>query len=231
MPGEGNPKKRKDAYQTALDLAVQQFRGKTAAEMEERAGAVVDGPPGSLTIPFLDATFRVSEEGSRIVRVEDGADAKPVEKILILHYLATAKGSPPGGTAIAFREIPGGAFYHTTYHAHTVLELVRAFGNDDSLFETACAALGAVREEGSGVRMGFKAFPRVPVTLGYWAGEEDMPAGAQVLFDASIVDYLPLEDIAVLGETLTHRVLEKAGRESAVSLYEYGDKPGCGQAR
>ncbi|MHC4601516.1 MAG: DUF3786 domain-containing protein, partial [Planctomycetota bacterium] len=63
----------------------------------------------------------------------------------------------------------------------------------------------------------------VPVTLTYWAGEEEMPPGAQLLFDASVVHYLPTEDIAVLGETLVSRVLETAGRGGDAALYEYGD--------
>jgi hypothetical protein len=214
---------RETAYQAALDRARGDYARVDKAKAADLAQAVFDAVRDVVTVPFIGTAFEVSQEGMRIIQADDGRDARPVEQILILHYLATASGRPPAGRAVAFREIPGGAFYHTTFHAHTVMELIRAFGNDEALFEKASMGLGAVREAGSGVRMRFEAFPRVPVTLCYWAGEEEMPAGAQVLFDVSVTAYLPLEDIAVLGETLVHRVLIRAGAGGAASLYEYGE--------
>jgi hypothetical protein len=42
------------------------------------------------------------------------------------------------------------------------------------------------------------AFPRVPVTLVLWKGDEEVAPAGNVLFDGNIPDYLPTEDVAAL---------------------------------
>jgi len=38
----------------------------------------------------------------------------------------------------------------------------------------------------------------VPITFVLWRGDEEIPPSGNVLFDASIPSYLPVEDIAVV---------------------------------
>jgi hypothetical protein len=52
-----------------------------------------------------------------------------------------------------------------------------------------------------------KAFPRVPLTVVLWKGDEEFPAAASILFDSSITDYLPVEDIIELSETTVWRLV------------------------
>jgi len=211
-----------DSYRDALEAALEGYRNKVPEAMARNAGAGFDPASSDISLEFMGIALLVSADGERIRRESDGDEPGVMEKILVLHYLSTASGEPPAGREMAFREIPGGAFYNATFHSHTVVDLVKAFGNDEDLFKSAANSLGAREVEGSGIRMRFEALPRVPVILSYWPGEEEMPAGAQVLFDASVTGYLPLEDIAVLGESLVHRVVEAGGRGGGVSLYEYG---------
>jgi hypothetical protein len=212
----------KKSYSDALDEALKAFRARDGADAAEKAGASHDAGNGETTLALMGNTFLVSAGGDCVVFEEGRGEARPLEKIIILHYLGWATGAPLENRPVAFREIPGCAFYNTTFHAHTVMALIRAFGNDEESFEKACASLGGVRTPGSGLSMTIPALPRVPVTLTYWAGEEEMPPGAQLLFDGSVVHYLPTEDIAVLGESLVNRVLEVVGKGRDGSLYEYG---------
>jgi hypothetical protein len=41
----------------------------------------------------------------------------------------------------------------------------------------------------------------------YWLGDEDFPPSARVLFDASAGQHLPTDAFALLGSTLTHRLI------------------------
>ncbi len=217
------PKSADESYRPALQEALQAYCRRDPAEAAEAAGAVFDPAGLSVELALIGTRYRILDKGERILRPDASAEAPAAVKILLLHYLASATGAPLTGRSVAFRELPGGAFYSTTFQAHTVTVLLQAFGNDDVAFRSACMALGAVEKEGSGTPMRFQALPRVPVTLSYWPGEEEMPPGAQILFDASVRAYLPLEDVAVLGETLAHRVVEQGGRGGSVALYEYGD--------
>jgi len=42
----------------------------------------------------------------------------------------------------------------------------------------------------------------------YWQGDEDFPSTCQVLFDASASHYLPTDAYAILGSTLTRRLIK-----------------------
>ncbi|MHC4779755.1 MAG: DUF3786 domain-containing protein [Planctomycetota bacterium] len=209
----------KKSYGDALSEALKSFELRDPADAAEKAGAEIDGR--EIRLRMLGTEYGVDFGGREIHHRPGGEEAKPVQKILLLHYLATASGVPLTDRYVAFREVPGCAFYNTTFHAHTVMALIKGFGNSDSDFQKACEVLGGERTSGSGLSMVLPALPRVPITLTYWAGEEEMPPGAQLLFDASVVDYLPTEDIAVIGETIAHRVLEVAGKGGDAALYQY----------
>jgi hypothetical protein len=51
------------------------------------------------------------------------------------------------------------------------------------------------------------ALPRVPMTYILWKGDEEFPAAVQLLFDKSVEGYLSLEDIVVVGEMATSRLI------------------------
>ena len=56
----------------------------------------------------------------------------------------------------------------------------------------------------------FPVLPRVPVQLIFWQGDEELPPESTILFDATISDYLPAEDIAVLSGMLVYRIISMA---------------------
>jgi hypothetical protein len=45
-----------------------------------------------------------------------------------------------------------------------------------------------------------------------WEGDDEFPPNAQLLFDASVGHYLSLEDIVVLGQMTTRRMLHSSGK-------------------
>ncbi|MFC2012471.1 DUF3786 domain-containing protein, partial [Chloroflexota bacterium] len=51
------------------------------------------------------------------------------------------------------------------------------------------------------------AFSRVPVTIVLWQGDEELAPQGNMLFDASISDYLSTEDVTVLCEIITWRLI------------------------
>jgi hypothetical protein len=59
-----------------------------------------------------------------------------------------------------------------------------------------------------------QAFPYLPEQYVLWEGDEEFPPSVQVLFDASVDHYLSLEDIVVLGQMATGRLLHR----SAISI-------------
>jgi hypothetical protein len=56
----------------------------------------------------------------------------------------------------------------------------------------------------------FVALPRVPMAVVVWAGDDEGPGQARVLFDAHAGRCLPAEDLAGLGGQLAYRLVAAA---------------------
>jgi len=41
-----------------------------------------------------------------------------------------------------------------------------------------------------------------------WRGDEDLAPNGNILFDANVPDYLPTEDVAVVSETITWKLVK-----------------------
>ena len=51
-----------------------------------------------------------------------------------------------------------------------------------------------------------------PSSMSSGEGDEEFPPSAQLLFDSSVDHYLPLEDIVVLGQITTGRLISLSNR-------------------
>jgi hypothetical protein len=118
-------------------------------------------------------------------------------RTLLLHYLATADGSPIEGVLASFRELPGGQVYYAPFQARVTGPLVARFGAAPADLVRAGIALGgrpcALGEGG----VELDVLPRLPVSFGVWSGDEEVSASGVVLFDRSAPHYLSLEDLVV----------------------------------
>ena len=138
----------------------------------------------------------------------EGTDELPLrEKILVLHYLAQAKGTAPTGTLITYRDLPGGVVYFPTFSKRTTDQLARRFGRGPALLVEASRTLGGREIDYGDAGVVINGFSRVPVTLVLWKGDEELAPQLNLLFDANITDYLESEDATVLCEVLTWKLV------------------------
>ena len=129
---------------------------------------------------------------------------------MILHYLLKAPGAPPVGQWITFREIPSGEFYYSAFVQRAKEPLVKTFGHRPRLLAELGVQQGGVKREEGDVCICFQAFPKIPVCLILWAGDDEFPPDGNVLFDASIVRYLIAEDVAVLAGMVVYPLIGMA---------------------
>jgi hypothetical protein len=54
----------------------------------------------------------------------------------------------------------------------------------------------------------FKLFPRLPVALIHWRGDDELPSYSKILYDVSASNYMPTHGLAALTEFLIHRLVE-----------------------
>lgn len=196
------------------------IREKMIAQVAEMRAAVRNGDPSAYAaktgMEFRDGLLRVKFYGESytisfpelIVRDEaTGKECGLNRTAMFLFYLQNADGAPLEGKWIAFRDLPGGMFYHKAYQGYSGDRLAKAIDNHIGVFERAAKVLSGMKLELGDAAFAFEALPRVRVAAVYYAGDEDFPASANVLFDSSIVHYLPTEVCAGIGSALVDRLI------------------------
>lgn len=153
------------------------------------------GEPYLITFPDLEARVETTGKVCSLNRTA-----------MFLYYLQTADGTPIAGKWIAFRDLPGGMFYHQAYQGYSGDRLARVFGNRADAFARAAKNLGGMKLTLGDAAFAFDALPRVRVAAVYYAGDEDFPATANVLFDESASHYLPTDALAGVGSALVDRL-------------------------
>ena len=128
------------------------------------------------------------------------------EQVLILHYMQAPKCHITERW-VAYREIPGASFYFAAFIKRAIDPLKKAFGKDVAALTGLAEKLGGVSLSYGDVSYEFRLFPKVPVQLVLWQGDEEFPSEANILFDASIEQVLLPEDIAWLAGMLVYRLM------------------------
>jgi hypothetical protein len=133
---------------------------------------------------------------------ESSADINLKDRILILHYLITAKGTPNTGKLIGFRQVPGGLFEHASFSREVLTPLLEHFGKEPERLVEAATNLGGAKAGYGDVAVTIKAFPKVSVVIVLWRGDDEFAPNASMLFDSTVTDYLSTEDMSVLCERI-----------------------------
>lgn len=163
--------------------------------------------PDEIVIDYLSQSYRIMISNCKILLEESGTEAPLRDKILILHYFTGAKGTPATGKLIAYKQLLGGVSYFCAFSQRAIAPLVKNFGKSPELLLKAATKLGGHEADHGDVSVTVSAFPRVPITLVVWRGDEEVAPNGNILFDANICDYLSTEDVTVLCETIIWKLV------------------------
>ena len=197
------------AYSLALAMAVEKLgRRDEIAEQCRRSGSTYDtsGPAPVIYTQYLNRTYRITLPDVSVSLAESEDKVELRDKVLILHYLGRARGTPVEGKLISYQELGEGAGYYPSFFQRAIKPLVDCFGPTPEKLLSSAAELGGCRANYGDASVTIEAFNRVSVTLIVWKGDEEFPPNASILFDHTVLDYLSAEDINVLCQTLTWRL-------------------------
>jgi hypothetical protein len=207
------PRTPDETYGPALVKAQQDLPLVDPVRQAANAGVVFeaqDGRAGRFLVPFFGTTYEVSWPAGEVRRADDGNKADIASRILLLHYLLTADGTAMADRWIAFRNLPGGLGYDVAFQGRANLRLARAFGTERAAFEATARALKGESLSFGDAAFVFRMLPRLWLAVVLYLADDEFPANANVLFDASASHYLPTEDLAVLGGLLAGRLIRVA---------------------
>ncbi len=198
-------------YQQSFELACASLKEMDLEERAKKAGADYQkGEDGAkIIIDFFAEPYHI-----HFPQIEFYSPSKKtvslVTRILLLHYLIRADGSPLTGKWVGYKDIPGGLLYAGVFARRVIEPLVRKFGNSAKWFKEIGKKLGGKSVEVGDASFILHAFPFIPLQYVLWEGDEEFPPSVQLLFDASVDHYLSLEDIVVLGQMATGKLIHQS---------------------
>jgi hypothetical protein len=197
-------------FQFALERARADWAAADPGRCAALAGCTLS--PQGILVSFFGRPHRVTHPEGDVCAInpahteEPPRDAHVSIRIVVLHHLLAADGTPPADRWLAFRELPDGLFYAQAFAGHAEGLLAEKLGVNLDGFRRAAESLGGSPLDLANAAYRFQAFPRLAVAALLWEGDEDFPAQARILFDAHAGHYLPTEDLAGIGDWLAHRL-------------------------
>lgn len=200
-----------DAYQLAFKLAVEQlikFDNLKEHCLKSGARYQVTDAKRAIILEYLDQPYQISLPNVEISSVRNDEPVPLREKILILHYFNRAKGTPLTHNLITYKELPEGIIYFPTFSKRAIKPIVDHFGKESQQLIEIAGRLGGLKANYGDTATTISAFRYVPITWALWRGDEEFPPSGSILFDSTISDYLYTEDITVLCETITWKLVK-----------------------
>lgn len=130
--------------------------------------------------------------------------------VLLSHY-ASANPIAQTGKLLKFKDVPGGYAYEDAFAKRAIEPVADCFGENPDELPKAAMLLGGTQLEIGDASAQIPALKGILLTYILW-GTDEFTASANILYDASASNYLPTEDLAVLGEITTLRLIEAKKR-------------------
>ena len=221
---ELNFRNLKEKYSDALSIARERLPSLDVEDICRRAAAEnIDA--GKLRLRFLNRNYIINYPATRvgfchserseesqyeILRdAQDDCDETmdPELDILLLHYLIDSKDVPLSGELVSYHQLKDGPVFYGAFRNIAEKPIIERFGNDPESFKKACLSLGGKALQYRDVSFELLPFPRISITYILGVADEELPATCSVLFDSSAIFQLHIEDLAVLGEVVSHEII------------------------
>jgi hypothetical protein len=204
---------RADDYRKAYEIAKEELQNRNPHHVCRVSGALCiekGKQPTGMKLMFLNRPVTIG--WPNVVFHQDSHEELPIkQKILVLHYLNGSSSEDLTGDWISYKDIPSARFYLDAFNRRVKHPLVRAFGeHPDRLPPVAKELYGATTSSLGDVSVQIQAFPKVPITLVIWRGDEEFPSDGTILFDTSIKEILSAEDISELTSQVVYPMIAKA---------------------
>ncbi len=193
-----NQNKKPESYESALKKGWENLVKLDPRKVVKGSGASYDPGKEEYKLTFFGEEYRIQSSKRRVID-PGGQEAKPFICVLLLHYLEYSKDIELEDRLITFREMSGGDVYYNAFQRRAILPITNAFDSNIEALRAAGEHIHAKESTHGDISIRIDVFPRIPVTVILWKGDEEIPPSSNMLFDASIKEHLPTEDVAVIG--------------------------------
>ena len=194
---------------------LEEYRKADPAAMAERTGSGWDPVRQIFSLSFLGRTYEISwpdftiSEPESVPGNSSAADENwsPLQntnqaKILVVRYLLEGILLEDPGKFLTYREVPWGEVYNRQFTGRCITRLAFSYGNRLEEYRIRMEKLGAVPVKESDAGYEIAIFPEYKIRFLIWAGDDEFPPSAQILFSGNFAGGFHAEDLVVAAEVV-----------------------------
>jgi hypothetical protein len=190
------------------DVPLEHYAAKFAAldpvAASARTGLAFDGERRTFGLRLMGTEYAVGHPDGAVVPDTIRAN----ERILLLRYLCKGVYKPAGGQRYSYHEVPWGNTYFRQFEGRVLKRAAYTFSGALESFrqkvESSRILAERIPQSDAGYR--FMFLDGFFVTLMLYAGDDEFPPSAQMLFDDNFIGAFSAEDMAVVGEIVIQRL-------------------------
>lgn len=157
-----------------------------------------DAKHNCYTLPVWNSVCAIYPEEARVEWVKGFAPLHDYFGLFAVHYLLSSRDIPPAGIWVSEKDMPGGATFFRGPHAIPTQLIAGKANNSGSIFQELCHRHGGTPLDMADHAAVFSITDRIPVAVLYWAGDDEFPAEAKLLFDKTLTSHFVLDIIFAL---------------------------------
>ena len=180
---------------------VQLFRDfRPQPELLDQRGIRWDGK--EFYVNLLGREFAIAHPEFAIRTLDEGPVPPLTVQTFLLRYLMESKYVPWLGRWKTFREMPWGEMYVKPFSGRALARAAFTFSFKLDGFRAACEKLGgtALRHGDAGYQLDFLGNYQMQIFI--WAGDEEFPPSAQILYSDNFAEGFTAEDRVVAADIL-----------------------------
>jgi hypothetical protein len=163
-----------------------------------RAGVDFNPVDGTYRVPSFGREFTVDPVARQILGREPDGEVfltryVSLFRLSLLWYLLKATAARPSGKLVKPAGLPGGDIFLKGSHVLPLDALAAKYATRPEAFLDSGATLGAIPAAYGNAAVVLFPLPKVPVTILLWTEDDEFPARADLLFDATCTAHLPLD--------------------------------------
>jgi hypothetical protein len=178
----------------------------------------VDEGRGEFLLSLWAQEIRLSFPDFQGCYLQKGQPLGLLDEAMLAYYFTLSDGTLPEGRWISFSELPNGNFYAQAFQGYTGNKLLKIFREDIKSFSRAAVEINGLRVNFADRAFIFKALPFVSLMAACWQGDEDFPPSYRLLFNGAAPHHLSTDACAILGSTLTGRLVKAYDHATGVSI-------------
>ena len=153
-------------------------------------------------VNLLGREFAIAHPVYGIRAVDGGAIPPLPTQTFLLRYLLESKDVAWNGTWKTFREMPWGELYIKPYTGRVLTRAAFTFGTRIDAFKAAAEKMGATVLPHGDAGYQFNLIGGYQMQIMAWAGDEEFPPNAQVIYSDNFETGFAPEDRVVAGDIL-----------------------------